>query len=328
MARARAAAGLAFLPPVLPPPAPGVRPVSADEIIEEAQRRRRETSETGIESDTARRGREIDFKPLREAGEHFLKDVADGWGRWLEKNPARLLSFGVQALTTVVAGVSTGGASLAVDGPKLAAAAAAITTEVLRESGISIDRVAGQLFSGALQSLGVDRANAEKWGDVIGSTAGAALELTLFFSSKGQHPLPSAALGDLAGKLATAFGAERTTAALVASTSTALARVAMTLAGGAGEVKFIASGGALWSASGQLATVIARGLSGGGFDEAGLLASGTEAYSRLQAFLQDFAADAQDTQFWSNAAELFDRLAKEALSSVIGGQDLGELLRA
>lgn len=328
--RARAIAQLSSLftqAPVLPPPNFSAAHTSAEVVIEEARRNRDEARENEITPQGLVRSRTLDLAPFEKAAGHYSADLAGGLKRWVSTHSREALSLGVQLITAAVAAVASGGASLAVDGPKLAAASLAIASEVLRESGISLDRVVGDVFCASLQALGVDEAVARKWGDTLAATTGAALELTLFFTSKGQHRMDASRFGTLAAHLAADVGADKAIAALIASTATGLAALGIALAQG-DALASEGSARSLWQAATRLGGSLQQGLSGGTLDPGQLLAEGTEVHARFQAFLSDVDRDTGVKDFWGQLGTLSEKAVQAALASLMGGANERSYLQA
>ncbi len=316
--RTRALAQLSRLvdaPPALVPPQVQFEAMSADVVVEEARRNRDKAQETAAEGGGAARRSSVNLQPIEEAAQRYSSDLAGGLRRWVSANGPRALAFGVQVLTAAVAAVASGGASLAVDGPRLAATGLAIASEVLRESGINLDRVVGDVLSVSLQALGVAPDKARAWGDTLAATAGAAMELTLFFTSNGQYRMDSARFGALAAGLSEAVGADAATAALVRSTVTGLAAVGLSLASGE-ALASIDSARSLYAAADTLGATLWSGLAEGRVDVAGLMAQGGEVHTRFQSLLDAFASDTGVADFWRQAGALAGQLAEAALSAL------------
>jgi hypothetical protein len=317
---ARVQAALAFLnflgPPVLTAPRVPAGGKSAEEVIHEAQQNRKERAEAEIGQEAVK-PQGLHLKPLEDAAKTYAADIGDATVRWAQKNSSSALAFGVQLLRTAVAAVATGGTSLAVDGPKLAATGLAIASGIAAEAGLNLDKVVGDFASAALQSLGVDKSAAEKWGRTIASLSGAAIELTMAYTSGGTYKVDVSKFGNLASDFAAAVGADKATAAMVAATATGLATVGLAIAGG-GDLASKASFTEFMTSAQSLAGKVAQGLLAGEVNVPEMLKDGTAAYADFQKLLADFQADTGVQDFWKNAGPLFEKLAQSALSSLVG----------
>lgn len=317
---ARIQAALAFAeflgPPVLRAPQIGGGTVSAAEVIYEAEQKRKEQAEAELGPDGLK-PKNINFKPFEEAANRYASDIGSAVSRWVQNNSSTALNFGVQVLSTVVKGIATGGTSLAVDGPKLGAAALAIASGVAAEAGLSLDKVVGDFSSAALQSLGVDKAHADKWGKTIASMSGAAFELTMAYTSGGSYKIDPSKFGSLAKDFAEAVGIETATAAMVATTVTGLATVGLAIAGGKDLASLGSFDGLMKSAQG-LASKLAEGLMDGKLNIPELLQEGTASYTAFQKLLADFEQDTGIQDFWRSAGPLAEKLAQSALASLVG----------
>jgi hypothetical protein len=317
---ARVYAALALLdflgPPALAAPRVNAGTISAAEVIDEAERRRKERQEAEIGADGKNVG-EISFKPVEDAAKRYAADIGSAVVRWTQDNASTALSFGVQMLASAVKAVATGGASLAVDGPKLGTAMLAIASGIAAEAGINLDKVVGDVASVALQTLGVDKDSAEQWGRTIASFSGAALELTLAYTSGGSYKINPAKFGTLAQDFAKAVGAETATAAMIATTVTGLATVGLALAAGQQITSLASADGLIKSALG-LARSLAGALTDGDANLPDLLKEGSAMYAQFQRLLADFQNDTGLQHFWADCGPLAEKLAQAALGALVG----------
>lgn len=303
-------------PPQLPAPKAKSAGPSAEQVIYEAQQKQMQRKEAEIEADTPSL-KSVDLKPVKDAANHFVGEIGDAISRWTKNNSTEVLNFGVQMLNTVVKAVATGGTSLAVDGPQLGLAALGIASAIAKEAGINLDKVAGDFSSAALQSLGVDKAQADQWGKTIGSMSGAVLELTLAYTSGGTHKIDTSKFGALARDFAAAVGADTATSAMIATTVTGLATVGLAIASG-GALASVTSLDGFVKAAQSLASNLATGLSSGNLNLSEIFKDGTAAYAKFQTLLTDFQKDTGITDFWKSAGPLAERLAQSALSTLVG----------
>ncbi len=302
-------------PPALAAPKVSAGNISAAEVVEEAKQRRKEREEAALTADSEGT-REISFKPIEDAGKRYASDIGSAVVRWTQDNSSTALSFGVQMLSAAVKAVATGGASLAVDGPKLGTAMLAIASGIAAEAGINLDKVVGDVASAALQSLGVDKDSAEQWGRTIASFSGAALELTLAYTSGGSYKMNPAKFGTLAQDFAKAVGAETATAAMIATTVTGLATVGLALAGGQQITSLASADGLVTSALG-LARSLTGALTDGEASLPDLLKEGSAVYAQFQRLLADFQNDTGLQNFWADCGPLAEKLAQAALGKLV-----------
>ncbi len=316
-ARVRAALALLdFLsPPVLEAPKFSHGGMSAEEVIQEADKRRRERQEADIVADGKIKP-VIDLKPIEEAAGRYAEDIGSAVVRWTQNNASTALSFGVQLLSTAVKAVATGGMSLAVDGPKLGAASLAIASGIAAEAGINLDKVVGDVASVALQTLGVNKDSADQWGRTIASFSGAALELTLAYTSGGSYKMDPARFGTLAQDFAKAVGAETATAAMIATTVTGLATVGLALSAGQ-QLASLASADGLIKATLGLAQSLANAFTSGELSMPELLDEGSAVYAQFQRLLADFQNDTGLQNFWADCGPLAEKLAQAALGALV-----------
>jgi hypothetical protein len=284
-------------------------------VVEEAKQRRKEREVAGLTADS-KSSREISFKPIEDAGKRYASDIGSAVVRWTQNNASTALSFGVQLLSAAVKAVATGGASLAVDGPQLGTAMLAIASGIAAEAGLSLDKVVGDVASAALQSLGVDKDSAEQWGRTIASFSGAALELTLAYTSGGSYKMNPAKFGTLAQDFAMAVGAETATAAMIATTVTGLATVGLALAGGQ-QITSLASADDLVTSALGLARSLAGALTDGEASLPDLLKEGSAVYAQFQRLLADFQNDTGLQNFWADCGPLAEKLAQAALGTLV-----------
>ena len=158
----------------------------------------------------------------QKATGNFVLNLAQGMVKWVTKNPDQAGWLAADIARVIATAVATAGASLATDLPAVMPKLVAATSGILKEAGVSPEKLLGDIATDLLKFLGVDEVQAEKWGAATGSLMALGADVALAVATKGQHKINPELVKAAASSVATVVGAPPDTATLIA-TSAAMA---------------------------------------------------------------------------------------------------------
>ncbi len=158
----------------------------------------------------------------KHAGNNFVGDLAQGMLKWIGQNPSQAALLAADIGRVIATAITTGGTSLVADVPALLPKLVAASSGVLQASGITPEKLLGNIATDLLKFLGVNEVDAQTWGEATGSLMALGADVALAVATNGQHKINPQLVQAAVSHVATAVGAPPDTATLIA-TSAAMA---------------------------------------------------------------------------------------------------------
>lgn len=153
----------------------------------------------------------------KNAGDNFVGDLAKGMVKWVSENPSQVTSLATQIATTIFSAIASGGASLVKDIPLLIPTLVSAASGVMKAAGYSPEKLVTDIAVDFLKFIGVQAADAEKAGQIIGTLTLLGADIALAVATQGKHPINPQLVQNAVQQIAVATGIEPDTAAVVAA---------------------------------------------------------------------------------------------------------------